>query len=124
MARSVLITDPVDPVCIKLLEDAGIEPDVQVRQPIEVLKDRAVGARLMTTGVVSLEIVDSRPVDPQLYPGGLLQPTQADALARELSHPENGLIGSSPPELPLATCLVWRAGENMPYIEQTQKALV
>jgi D-3-phosphoglycerate dehydrogenase / 2-oxoglutarate reductase len=40
----VLITDPVDPICIDMLRERGMEADVQVKQPKEVLLERAAHA--------------------------------------------------------------------------------
>lgn len=41
MSHTILITDAVDPVCLELLEAAGMVPDVQLKRPPEALKDLA-----------------------------------------------------------------------------------
>jgi D-3-phosphoglycerate dehydrogenase / 2-oxoglutarate reductase len=44
MEPIVLITDPVDPVCIDMLKAAGMTADVQVKQPVDVLQAHAANA--------------------------------------------------------------------------------
>jgi D-3-phosphoglycerate dehydrogenase len=45
MPDTVLITDAVDPVCISLLEENGLVPDVQLGKSPEELKELAAGAQ-------------------------------------------------------------------------------
>ncbi|GIV59251.1 phosphoglycerate dehydrogenase [Rhodocaloribacter litoris] len=44
MSHTILITDAVDPVCMEMLREAGMEADVQLKQPPEVLRRHAARA--------------------------------------------------------------------------------
>ncbi len=44
MAHTILITDALDPVCEAMLREAGMEVDVHIKQPPEVLKAHAARA--------------------------------------------------------------------------------